>query len=177
MTDILNEDQIQSSVKSLALEIYNSNSNQLVFLGLGDNGSILAKRMANVLLKEFNITILVGTLDVTLYKSHDSKEHFITIGETSINFSLQGKTVVLISDQVNSGKTMIAGLNALSDYGEPLEIKCCCLIYRDCMTRPIYFHYKGKVIAKEAVPSLKISFYEKDGEDSIKEGINYERHV
>ena len=169
MAVILNELHIQSHIHRLATEIHNTNSGPLVFLGLGDNGVILAKRLASYILKAFDQTILVGQLDVTLYKAHDQREHFVTMGKSDINFSIQHKTVVLITDQVNTGKTMIAGLNALCDYGEPNVVKCCCLVFRECIRRPIHFDYIGESISTSVSSSLVCCFYEKDGEDLVKD--------
>ena len=177
MTVIVDETQLNAHIKHLADDIYKTNSGNIVFLGLGDNGFILATRLSKFILQHFETTVLVGKLDVTLYKSHHNNDHFVNLGKSDISFSLQNKTVILISDQVNTGKTMIAGLNALSDYGEPLVVKCCCLIFRECMTRPIHFQYIGETISKSVVASLTCCFYEKDGEDCVKHVVHKEDYV
>ena len=172
MATLINEEDIKVHIERLATEIYQTNSGQLVFLGLGDNGKILAKRIAKCILTKFGDNVLVGQLDVTLYKRHDQKDHFVTLGKSEISFTLQNKTVILITDQVNTGRTMIAGLNALSDYSEPNVVKCCCLVFRDCIRRPIHFDYIGEAVSTVKSVSLTCCFYEKDGEDVVKDLVN-----
>jgi|DEB0MinimDraft_6_1074348.scaffolds.fasta_scaffold148241_2 pyrimidine operon attenuation protein/uracil phosphoribosyltransferase len=168
MTIVISEDKINQIILQLADKIYNSNSGDIVFLGLGDNGAILANRLSSKIQKEHEKQILVGKLEVGLYKSPETNDHFVTIGKSDIRFSLKNKTVILITDQVKTGRTMIAGLNALSDYSEADIVKCCCVIFRNCMRRPIYFEYIGETVSVPENQQLSCHFYETDGEDVIK---------
>ncbi len=71
---------------------------------------------------------------------------------------------------VQSKSALLLSLHsALCDYGEPNVVKCCCLVFRECIRRPIHFDYIGESISTSVSSSLVCCFYEKDGEDLVKD--------
>ena len=170
MGKVITEDEINQKIQELAETIYqeNSQSDSMVFIGLDMVGRVLAERILSCIGNRYQNKPKLGHLDVSLFKSIKSNENFVSIGQSDISFSMRNKTVVLVSDQVNSGKTMVAALNALSDYDEPDSIKCCSLIDRQSLKRPILFDYIGFKFSVKNYANVDCKLYEIDGEDSIK---------
>lgn len=169
MTPIFTEQNIKSSLQDIGTKIISEHSTDLAFIGIGTKGFLIANRLLNICKPNYNHSVQVGLLDIALYNPKPSPGNFISLGKTSIQFSLKHKNVILISDQINTGKTVVAALNALLDYDAPREIMCCCLLSKNNLKRPIHIQYPALTIPKENSPFNKTtcSLFEVEGEDNI----------
>jgi pyrimidine operon attenuation protein/uracil phosphoribosyltransferase len=67
--------------------------------------------------------------------------------KTSIDFSVEGKEVILIDDVLYTGRTIRAALDALIDFGRPKKVELCVLVDRRFNRElPIQPDYCGKSI-------------------------------
>ena len=166
MAELFSEPQIKTAIQTLAHHISTQCKQPLAFIGIETKGYILANRLKLLCEEQLHTTIQVGKLDISLYHPLSTNSNFVSIGQSSISFSLKGKTIILIDEEIDTGKTITAALNALSDYDEPENIKCCCLLNKNNLTRPIAIDYIGfnSIPATTATSCL---FYETDGEDAI----------
>ena len=87
-----------------------------------------------------------GKLDITFYRD-DVRNQLHIANKTDINFSIEGKEVVLIDDVLYTGRTIRAALDALLDFGRPDKVKLCILVDRRFNRQlPIQPDYVGKSI-------------------------------
>ena len=166
MTDLFSESDIKTTLESMAAAIVKDRTMPLAFIGIETKGHIIAQRLKKLCEPNFDYTIQTGILDISLYNSKTTDTGFVSLGRSSITFPLQDKIIILVSEEIDTGKTITAALNALSDYDEPENIKCCCLLNKNNLTRPIAIDYIGfnSIPATTATSCL---FYETDGEDAI----------
>ncbi len=171
MKSVLNQQQIAITIKRLANQILENNTNlsNTVLIGLQPRGIYLSDRIVNELTKEMPQTdkIYYGKLDITFYRDDVRKELHIP-NHTDINFSIEGKKVVLIDDVLYTGRTIRAALDALMDFGRPEKVELMVLIDRRYSRQlPIQPDYTGKSIDSIVTQKVKVLWKDKDEKDEV----------
>lgn len=164
---LFGESDIRNAIHQMSEAIHQSITLPVVMLGIDEKGVILAQRLANYIKEKYGVDYQVGTLNIALFEQHETTEHYVAIGHSDISFSLRNKAVLIVSSQINTGKTIVAALNALFDYDEPAVVKCCCLLFKNNLTRPIAVDYMGLTITCDSQKQTDCLFYEADGEEGI----------
>jgi pyrimidine operon attenuation protein/uracil phosphoribosyltransferase len=140
-----------------------------VILGLQPRGVVLSQRVHSRL-KELtgNSEILFGKLDATLNRD-DLRRREIPIlpADTSIDFQLEDKRVVLVDDVLFTGRTIRAGLDAMLSFGRPRTVELLVLIDRRFSRQlPIEPKYVGTTIDTISSERVEVSLLGND-EDSV----------
>ena len=112
VAEILNSKQIQQKLNRLTYEVleHNFNEKELLIAGIEGNGYILAKRVTDSLKKITKQKITLGKITI------DKKNPLAT--DPKIDFTekdYKNKTVILVDDVLNSGKTLIYGVKIFLD--------------------------------------------------------------
>jgi pyrimidine operon attenuation protein / uracil phosphoribosyltransferase len=105
--EILNSKQINQKLNRIAYEIYENNFGEAeVFVaGIDGNGFIVAKRLCEILKKISEIQISLGK--ITIDKANP------LLKSPKLDFTeddYKNKSVILVDDVLNSGKTLIYGV-------------------------------------------------------------------
>lgn len=102
---------------------------QSVIIGLQPRGVNLARRI-HTTLKEIlkNDAILYGELDTTFTVMISEKD--LVPNQTTINFIIEDKNVILIDDVLFTGRTIRAGLDAMMAFGRPKDVELMVLVDR-----------------------------------------------
>ena len=160
---------IDAIAEKLATDVKREHIKDVALIGIQLRGVTLAKRIANKLNKEFNGSILIGSLDISMYRDDIGKRGKLPdIHETNIAFDIDDKAIILVDDILHTGRTIRAALDAITDYGRPKLIKLAVLIDRGGHEFPISADYTGNTIEldkKDGFISLRLT--ENDGEDSV----------
>lgn len=170
MKTILNTEQISLTIKRLAhqlLETHQDFSNSVI-VGLQPRGVFLSDAIVSVL-KEIlpDSSINYGKLDITFYRD-DIRDQLHQANKTEMNFSLEGKKVILVDDVLYTGRTIRAALDALQDFGRPSKVELCCLIDRRYSRElPIQPDYVGKQIDSIISQKVKVLWFSKDGKNEV----------
>jgi pyrimidine operon attenuation protein / uracil phosphoribosyltransferase len=140
----------------------------VVLIGIVTAGYPIAQRIANIIKKETDRDLLVGKMDVALYRDDLlSRDTFVTIRETDIPFDVTGKHLILVDDVLFHGRTIRAALNGLLDFGRPATIELAVVVDRGHRELPIFANFIGDKIKTNKTDHIKINLLEVDGEDSI----------
>ena len=102
-----------------------------VIIGVQPRGVLLSDKIYSQLTKLCDTPIRYGKLDITFYRDdfrRTSKQ--LEAKETNIDFSIEGKRVILIDDVLYTGRTIRAALDALLAHGRPSDVKLLTLINR-----------------------------------------------
>jgi pyrimidine operon attenuation protein/uracil phosphoribosyltransferase len=131
----------------------------IVFIGIQPRGikisEIIVEKIRTI---HPNERLQYGKLDITFYRD-DVREEFHKANDTSISFSIEGKTVVLIDDVLYTGRTIRAALDALQDFGRPSNVELCVLINRRFSRQlPIQADYCGKSIDSTPMQKVKVEW-------------------
>ena len=88
--------------------------------------------------------------------------------KTSIDFSIEKKTVVLIDDVLYTGRSVTAALSALQSFGRPSRVELLSLIDRRFSRHlPIQPDYCGCQVDAINNQRVTVKWKEIDGEDSV----------
>ncbi|MCO5248770.1 MAG: bifunctional pyr operon transcriptional regulator/uracil phosphoribosyltransferase PyrR [Chitinophagales bacterium] len=100
-------------------------------IGVQPRGVLLSDRIVEKLRIILKTPILYGRLDTTFYRDDfRSSGKQLKARETDIEFTIEGKKIILIDDVLFTGRTIRAALDALLDYGRASEVKLMALVNR-----------------------------------------------
>lgn len=129
---ILNKEQIHQKLKRIAFEIWEHsvNEKEIVFIGIASAGSVIARNLQNILQD-------ISPLSVQLYQLKINKKNPLKSPvEIQPAIDLDKKTVFLIDDVANSGKTLLYGLKPILEQ-LPARIKVVVLVDRKHKNFPV----------------------------------------
>ncbi len=159
---ILNKKQIQQKITRIAYQILEDNfdEQEIVIAGIANQGYTLAGRL-KTLLEE------ISEVKVTLIKIDMNKASTHLDATTDVNINLcAGKTVVLVDDVLNNGRTLAYGLGIFLDL--PLKkIRTVVLVDRSHRNFPISSDFTGMELATVLKEHVDVVLDEETGEDAV----------
>lgn len=167
---VMNENEIEQTLKRLAHEIIEKlhGIENSVLVGIQTRGVYLAKRLASELKKITKKTVLLGVLDITLYRDDvNSIAHQPVVKETEMPFDITGKNVVLVDDVLYTGRTVRAAIDEIIDFGRPKSIKLAVLIDRGGRELPIQPDFVGKKFPTSKDELISVHLKEVDKKDDV----------
>ncbi|CAN5543337.1 bifunctional pyr operon transcriptional regulator/uracil phosphoribosyltransferase PyrR [soil metagenome] len=133
---ILTKETAGKKLRRMALEVVERNygEQQLVLVGIKDNGLIIAHKISDYLKEVFTGEIIVAALTM------DKKNPATISVEPAMDFN--GKIILLIDDVANSGKAMLYALKPFLET-HPKKIQTLALVERTHKSFPIDLDYVG----------------------------------
>ena len=167
---VMDAADIKRALQRIAYEILDSNSgpDKLAIVGLQTRGVHIAKRIAAMIEEVEKTPIPVGILDVTMYRDDFRvalKQPKVQI--TSIQFEVEGITVVLVDDVFYTGRTVRSALDAIMDFGRPGRVELAVLVDRGHRELPLTADYVGKKIPTDTDEEIRVRMLEEDGVDEV----------
>ncbi len=152
---ILDKNQIQAKLQRMAYQLWEHNSNETAVTLVGIEGSGLT--LANCLAAKLRAIspLEVEVLSVTVNKKKPLSKP-ITISQ-----DLKGKSVVLVDDVANSGKTLLYALRPILDY-ETRKIQIAVLVDRKHKAFPVSPDIVGHSVATTIQEHIEV---ETEGEE------------
>lgn len=144
---VLSENDITRALRRMAHEILerNKGADDLVLLGIPARGDVLAQRLADAIQSVEDVTVPVGSLDITMYRDDLRRGPIRAAQRTTIpSTGVDDKVVVLVDDVLYSGRTVRAALDALGDIGRPRAVRLAVLVDRGHRELPIRADHVGK---------------------------------
>jgi len=170
---VMDADRVARSLTRIAHEIleHNRGLEDVALVGIRARGVPIAARIAGHLKDISGVDVPTGALDITLYRD-DLMRHQVgpqpVVRRTEINFSIDGKVILLVDDVLYTGRTIRAALDALIDFGRPRSIQLVALIDRGHRELPIRADYVGKNVPTARTQSVNVRLMEIDGRDEVE---------
>lgn len=124
-----------------------------VIVGIETGGYWVAAYMH----EQLKANTALGKLNISFYRDDFSKIGLHpTVNPSEINESLDGKTVILVDDVLQTGRTIRAAMNELFDYGRPERIILAVLIERSGRELPIQADYCALQMTLEKNQNVKL---------------------
>jgi pyrimidine operon attenuation protein/uracil phosphoribosyltransferase len=139
-----------------------------VLIGLQPRGIYLSDRIYRTLQKLLpGVHINYGKLDITFYRDDFNTQLYVP-NETTIDFSLENKKVILVDDVLYTGRTTRSALDAMLDFGRPSVVELLVLIDRRFTRQlPIQADYTGRTVDAIISEKVKVRWAERDGKDEV----------
>ena len=148
-TILMDEQTAKRAVSRMAYEIVerNRSTDNLVVIGIQTKGVTLAKLILERIREFENISLPMGSLDITFYRDDLTRlsKHPIVAGN-DIAFSVEDKKIILIDDVLHSGRTVRCAMDEIFDMGRPERIELAVLVDRGRQELPIRADYVGKSV-------------------------------
>ena len=167
---IMTEEGMNRALKRMAHEILEKNDGceGVVLLGIRRRGVTLARVLADRIREIEGVEIPVGVLDITLYRDDlAEKDDAPQVSGSEVDFSIEGKKVVIVDDVIFTGRTARAALDAVSKLGRAARIQLAVLIDRGHRDLPIRADYVGKNVPTSLSEIVSVQVEEFDGRTCV----------
>ncbi|GAA1392625.1 bifunctional pyr operon transcriptional regulator/uracil phosphoribosyltransferase PyrR [Luteococcus peritonei] len=166
---ILDSAEIARSLTRMAHQVVelNHGADDLIVLGIPTRGVPLSRRLAALVGQVEGVEVPVGTLDITMYRDDLRKNPTRKVGPTHVPGSIEGKNLVIVDDVLQSGRTVLAALDALKDIGRPARVMLAVLVDRGHRELPLQADVTGLAIGTAADERVSVHLSEADGTDEV----------
>ena len=154
---VLDKERIAYKLRRMAYEIWerNSDEQEIILVGIERGGKILADNLS-AMVKEIS-PLKVITIPLKINK----KKPLNNTAELAVNLS--GRTVILVDDVVNSGKTIMYSLNSILSY-DLKKLMVAVLVDRKHKSFPIASDIVGHTIATTLQDHIEV---ETEGDEIV----------
>ena len=167
---LMSASEVERTLIRLAHEILEKNNGveDLALVGIRRRGVPLAERLAKIIQRIEKKPVLLGTLDITLYRDDLS-----TLGskpvvqKNEMEIPITGKSVVLVDDVLYTGRTTRAAMDALFRAGRPKRLQLCVLIDRGHRELPIEAAFIGRTVQTTENQIIEVKLREVDDAEKV----------
>jgi pyrimidine operon attenuation protein / uracil phosphoribosyltransferase len=132
----------------------------LTLIGIQTGGVWLAEALGAEISRidsESGTSVPVGSIDASLYRDDIALRPVSPAAVSSIDFDVDGATIVLVDDVLFTGRTVRAALDALGDYGRPRSVQLAVLVDRGHRELPIRPDFIGKNLPTSSDESVSVT--------------------
>lgn len=152
---------------------------RLALVGIGPRGSVLARRIQAAIFQAEGVRVALGTLDARLYRDDLFDPAARRAADparggtspppppTALPFDLATHRVVLVDDVFNTGRTIYAALQALYDWGRPLQVSLAVLVDRGFRVLPIRPDVVGMPLTTLVTDRVLVRLDDLDGDEGV----------
>ena len=173
---LLDADALGRTIVRIAHEIVEGNADldRVALVGIHTRGVPLAQRLRRLIDEFAGVEPALGTLDITFYRDDlhvrggEAPLHpQPVVRATSLDFPLDGMTIVLVDDVLHTGRTIRAAIEALFDFGRPARVQLACVVDRGHRELPIRPDYVGKNLPTAHGERIQVQLVEVDEVDAV----------
>lgn len=166
---MFDEKSVLRTLARLSHEIIEKNDdvNEICIIGIRSRGVSIAKKLTANIKNFSDMRVQLGELDISLHRD-DIDKSSVHESKTKIDFSVTGKTVILVDDVLYTGRTVRAALDAIIELGRPSCIQLAVLVDRGHREFPIHGDYVGKNIPTSRNEKVIVNMDDYDGKTSIE---------
>jgi pyrimidine operon attenuation protein/uracil phosphoribosyltransferase len=173
---VLDAEALGRTLSRIAHEIIEGNPavEDVALVGIQTRGVPLAQRLARLIEERAGTAPALGAVDITFHRD----DVMVRAGEaplapqplvraTSLDFPLDGRTVVLVDDVLYTGRTIRAAIETLFEYGRPERVQLAVLVDRGHRELPIRPDYVGKNLPTARAERIQVQLVEVDEIDAV----------
>jgi len=167
---LMSASEVERTLIRLAHEILEKNNGveDLALVGIRRRGVPLAERLAKIMQRIEKKPVLLGTLDITLYRDDLSTlDVKPVVQKTELEIPITGKTLVLVDDVLFTGRTTRAAMDALFRTGRPKRLQLCVLIDRGHRELPIEAVFIGRRVQTTLNQIIEVKLREIDDAEKV----------
>lgn len=147
---ILDTDILDITISRLCQQLIENHGSfsETVVIGMQPRGIYVAEIIHQKLEKLVKKNIPLGYLDATFHRDDFRRREIpVKATETRIEFTIEGKQVLLVDDVLFTGRTIRAAMDAMITFGRPKKVELLVLIDRKYTRElPVAADYVGKAV-------------------------------
>ena len=157
-TLLLNHQQITQRINRIAWQIFEDNSEEkeIFIIGIKNNGFVLAQKIMKAVQNVCDLK--VHLLELQIDKQRQENDKVTISGATE---AWVGKSIVLVDDVLNSGKTLIYSMKAILKT-DTKKIRTVLLVDRDHRRYPILTDFVGMTLSTTFQEHVSVEFGKED---------------
>jgi pyrimidine operon attenuation protein/uracil phosphoribosyltransferase len=160
-------DRIVTRMAHEIVEVHKGTEN-LALVGIQTRGVHLARRLQAKIREIEGVEIPTGEMDINLYRDDWTRiTHHPVVRTTQIDFSVDGRQIILVDDVLFTGRTIRAAMDAVMDFGRPDRIELAVLVDRGHRELPIQGNYVGRLVETRHAQTVNVRLTETDGTDEV----------
>ena len=169
---IINKSKFNIIVERLSHQLIENHGDfkETVLIGIQPRGTHLCNRIHQKLSSLLsNQNIKIGNLDITFYRDDlRRRQDPLEPQAIDINFSIEGKHVILIDDVLYTGRSVRAAMDALMAFGRPKSVELTVFIDRRFSRHlPIQPNYVGQKVDTITSEKVIVEWEEINGNDQV----------
>lgn len=165
MQEIADAQGVNELLEQLAGQIRDDTDDMsnLALIGIKRRGDVIAERLGEILgVRD------IGAIDITLYRDDLSETGpNATVGPTDIGFDVAGREIVLCDDVIMTGRSILAALREILDYGRPSRIRLAVMVARPEREIPIRADHAALFLEPEHDEKVDVRLAPTDEQDRI----------
>jgi pyrimidine operon attenuation protein / uracil phosphoribosyltransferase len=173
---LLDDEAIRRTLSRIAHEIIERNPElgTVALVGIHTRGVPIAQRLRRMIEERSGEEIALGQLDITFYRDdvhvragHAPRRPQPLVRDTKLDFTLEGRTVILVDDVLYTGRTIRAAIDALFEFGRPDRVQLAVIADRGHRELPIRPDYVGKNLPTSRGERVQVELLEVDEIDRV----------
>ena len=177
-TVVLDRDDMRRTLVRIAHEIVEKNPDgNVALVGIHRRGAILGERIHAITGELLEGTVPLGYADISFYRDDlairaeaPGGYRSPIVQSTQLDFSVDGRTIVIVDDVLYTGRTVRAAIDEIFDYGRPARVQLAVLVDRGHRELPIRPDYVGKNLPTSQDQRVNVCVDEVDGHDEVAIG-------
>ncbi len=170
MPTVMDEAGMRRALARLSHEIEEKHEglDDVVLVGIKRGGEIVSRRIAAYFAAQ-GVAVPQAGLDIGMTRDDLVSAFFVPQAERNeLGFSLTGKRVVLCDDVLHTGRSALAGVEALFRLGRPAAVRLLVLVDRGGREVPVRADFVGKNVPTSKEEYIGVHFRELGfGEDAL----------
>jgi pyrimidine operon attenuation protein/uracil phosphoribosyltransferase len=169
---VLDHDDMRRTLVRIAHEIVEKNpGGEIALVGIHRRGASLAQRLHALAGELLDTTVPLGFVDISFYRDDLAiRPSAPIVHGTQLDFSVDGRTIVIVDDVLYTGRTVRAAIDEVFDYGRPARVQLAVLVDRGHRELPIRPDYVGKNLPTSQDQRVNVRVKEVDGLDEVTIG-------
>jgi len=132
---------------------FSSPESQPLIVGIETGGVWVAEQLRQRIAPESEL----GRLDISFYRDDFTRNGLHpTVKPSNLPTNIDGQTIILVDDVLQSGRTIRAAMNEIFDYGRPKKIILAILIDRGQREIPIQADFVGASLSLDSNSHIKL---------------------
>jgi pyrimidine operon attenuation protein/uracil phosphoribosyltransferase len=171
-TVVLDHDDMRRTLVRIAHEIVEKNPDgAIALIGIHRRGALLAQRLHALTSELLDTSVPLGFVDISFYRDDLAiRQNAPIVHATQLDFSVEGRTIVIVDDVLYTGRTVRSAIDEVFDYGRPARVQLAVLVDRGHRELPIRPDYVGKNLPTSHDQRVNVHVKEVDGHDEVTVG-------
>jgi pyrimidine operon attenuation protein/uracil phosphoribosyltransferase len=171
-TVVLDHDDMRRTLVRIAHEIVEKNPDgAIALIGIHRRGALLAQRLHALTSELLDTSVPLGFVDISFYRDDLAiRQNAPIVHATQLDFSVEGRTIVIVDDVLYTGRTVRSAIDEVFDYGRPARVQLAVLVDRGHRELPIRPDYVGKNLPTSHAQRVNVHVKEVDGHDEVTVG-------